>query len=101
MLTECFGKLDCGTELCPPIGILPLEGRLREVPDVLTRGEHGRRVGLDEDVDEDRKEVVCPRGVSTLGVLEEADEDTQALDDTVELTVGGLWEGRERREEEW
>lgn len=49
--------------------------------DELNRGEKTGRVGLDQDVDEDRKEIVGSWRVAALGVLEETDQNLTTLDD--------------------
>lgn len=43
-------------------------------------------VGFDQGVHQHREKIVCPRGVSALCILEEADEDFAALNDAVQLT---------------
>ena len=67
--TEGLGELYRSAELCPPVGVLSLEGALHEVAYVLACGEHGWRVGLDQDVDQHGEQVVSPWGVPAASVL--------------------------------
>ena len=54
-------ELDGGGELCPPVLLLPTQALLVEALDVLDGGEKTGGVGLDEDVDEHRHEVIGSR----------------------------------------
>ena len=56
-----FDELDGGGELCPPVLLLPTQTLLVEAGHVLDGGEETGRVGLDEDVDEHRHEVIRSR----------------------------------------
>ena len=78
---ERFAKFNSGTKLGPPVSIFPKELVLDEMVDELNRREETRRVRLDQDIDQDGKQVVSAGRVSTLGVLEETNENLTALND--------------------
>lgn len=71
-----------------------MQRRLRKVPDILASGEHARRVSLDQDVHQHGEQVISPGRVATTGILEQADQDTQALHDAMELSSRRLHEER-------
>ena len=56
-----------------------------EVLDKLGGGEEARRVGLDDDVDQDGEQVVSTRRTPHLGILEETDQNSAALGYAVDL----------------
>lgn len=97
---ERLGELNCSAKLCPPVCVFPLQGYLHKVPDVLAGGEDGRRVGQDQDVDQDREEIVCPWRVSASGILQQTNEDSQTLHDAMELASWRLEVVEQRGEEE-